>query len=105
MSNEEKKVIAYLRNYCNTDLLYEQKHYDYIKYLIKSFEKQQNKINEARHKGFIDGRISMRYELQDKIEDLIIRLKQADSENEYIDFTIKILCEFLSNLNIKEENS
>lgn len=61
--------------------------------------------NECYHKGFIDGRISIRYEIQDKIRELIKKyriLNNGQIEGLY-NKEILALQELLEN--IKEENS
>lgn len=51
LSDEEKKAIQYLNKYCDTDLLYEQRHYNYIKMIIRLVGKQSKEIEELKEKN------------------------------------------------------
>lgn len=57
-------------------------------------EDKQKEIKEAHHKGFIDGRISMKYEFQDKIRATIEDLEKHRIMSSD-DFTIKVLKDLL----------
>ena len=50
LSEEEKKAIQYLNKYCDTDLLYEQRHYNYIKMIIRLVGKQSKEIERLKDK-------------------------------------------------------
>lgn len=50
LSDEEKQAIQYLNKYCDTDLLYEQRHYNYIKMIIRLVEKQSKEIEHQKEK-------------------------------------------------------
>lgn len=68
MSDEEKKAIQYLNKYCDTDLLYEQRHYNYIKMIIRLVGKQSKEIERINE--ILIWKQKYEEQLQKEIEEL-----------------------------------
>ena len=87
LNDEEKKAIQYLNKYCDTDLLYEQRHYNYIKMIIRLVGKQQKEIEELKEEskeyqiGFAQGCYEKDLDWEDKIKAKIEEVEQWELYN------------------------
>lgn len=97
MNETEKKAIELLKQPLDLPFIYCERE-NAIRIVLKLIEKQQKEIKGSYHKGFIDGRISMKYEAQDKIREKIKELVSKNVELLGLDkfyFAIEILKELL----------
>lgn len=97
LSDEEKKAIQYLNKYCDTDLIYEQRHYNYIKMIIRLVGKQSKEIEELKQNIHLKEVYVLKtndYIKGTNIEDELCNKKWEDK--------IKVKIEELEKMNIHE---
>lgn len=82
MTDEEKKAIEYLNKYCDTDLLYEQRHYNYIKMIIRLVGKQSKEIEELKMQLEVE-KIDNKYNQEETHEETIPRYKLKEVLEKY----------------------
>lgn len=76
--SEEEKAIETLKEVASDDFdtLGDDISPKMAQNILNVIEKQQKEIKEGYHKGFTDGRISMKYEVQDKIREKLKELEE-----------------------------
>ena len=80
MNEEEKKSVEYLKRYSNTDLFYEQHHYEHIKIVIRLVEKLQKENEELLELKVSASAHNRILELEKENEELTISNKEIDKE-------------------------